>query len=180
MKETLIRNGWTPWKLKTRMIGCLAGIREAKKNPNTFKTYQLIYVNLYRQYKSWRKLLMENPWFFGNNRQTVCRIKYKMNPILFILKGSPVEIQPSMKGPRRKITLDSDLGATKWWGSSLGEAILETEIGLVKVETGKGYLVGIKAWLSENNRQNFVKWTQKKFKTWTRAIKLNTWKKLWQ
>lgn len=67
-----------------------------------------------------------------------------MKNICFIIKGSPVEIQPSMRGPRRQIILDKDLGASKWYGSAIGEAILETKIGLVKVETGKGYLAGIK------------------------------------
>lgn len=54
--------GWTPESLRERMAGCRAGIKEIYKNnrPDTEWTYRFLFIQQYRQYKGWLKILLAN------------------------------------------------------------------------------------------------------------------------
>lgn len=51
-KDQLKIRGWTPEKLRQRMAGCRAGIKEAKiTNGPAVWTYRFLFVSLYLGYK---------------------------------------------------------------------------------------------------------------------------------
>jgi hypothetical protein len=55
-KEKLLYLGWTPAKLRERLAGCRAGIKEARERGSRW-TYRFLFIELYLKYKAWLRIL---------------------------------------------------------------------------------------------------------------------------